>query len=492
MGGEITSRGPATDGTRVFVGSSDGYLNAVDVATGEPVWSWAFPTGCCSTTAVRDGLLVATGQGENEAGLLVAFDAANGEVRWQYVPEDGSGLRSPSMDETSVYVKGADGTMVSLAVADGTLQWTAAVEPHESPIAVVGGTLVVVGPEDTLTSVDAATGAIGWTVPMGSGVTGGISVANGLILAGTADGRVVAMGQSGEVAASPSPGLSGVLEARIVRTLEVPEGFGKPVDVAFDADGNGWVTEGGTGTIAIFAPDGQFIERWGTAGTADGQFDFTIPGSNDPTGAIAFLPDGGFWISDPGNYRIQQFDADRRWVQSVGHFGNGEGQFMGQLQLARADDGRLFVQDGERNDIQVFEEDGAYLTTIGTVGIGGAPLVDPVAPIVVGDRLLFADGAPLWNTVYALSLDGELLDTLTTPTYQNLADLALGPDGLVYAADWGKYIHVIDPVAMTSDGSWQVLHDDEPTPIDGLGVAPSGQVWAAQWSIPAVEIVELP
>jgi hypothetical protein len=30
------------------------------------------------------------------------------------------------------------------------------------------------------------------------------------------------------------------------------------------------------------------------------------------------------------------------------------------------------------------------------------------------------------------------------------------------------------------------------TSIDGLGVAPNGRVWAAQWSIDAVQILELP
>jgi hypothetical protein len=205
-----------------------------------------------------------------------------------------------------------------------------------------------------------------------------------------------------------------------------------------------------------------------------------------------FLPDGGFWISDPGNHRIQRFDAERDWVQSVGHFGDGDGQFMGQTMIARADDGRLFVQDGERNDIQVFDANGGWLATIATLGSGGEPLVDPVGPVIVGDRLLFADGAPLWDTVYAMTLDGDPQGTVTAPEYLNVADLSLRPDGLVYAADWGEYVHVIDPVAMTPLGSFQVLHDGEATPIDGLGVAPDGRVWAAQWSIDAVEILELP
>jgi DNA-binding beta-propeller fold protein YncE len=273
-----------------------------------------------------------------------------------------------------------------------------------------------------------------------------------------------------------------------VRTLEPPDGFTKVVDVAFDPHGNGWVTEGDAGTIAIFSPDGEFIERWGTPGSSKGQFDFGRAGESDPTGAIAFVPDGGFWITDPGNYRIQRFDADRRWVASLGHFGDGDGQFMGQTYLALDGDGRVYVSDGARGDIQVFSPDGAFERTI---SVQQDP--DPAfrwGLAVAGERLV----VPLGPEIPVLTLDGDPIGTITHPAVVDATDVAVGPDGRIYVADWGAdgFIHAIDPDAMTVLGTWQVLHDGAAVEPEGLGVAPDGRVWAAQWEIDVVDILELP
>ena len=79
--------------------------------------------------------------------------------------------------------------------------------------------------------------------------------------------------------------------------------FQRPTDVAWDANGNIYVSDGlGNARIAKFDPHGKFIRSWGSRGTSTGQF-------NAPHG-IALDAQGNVYVADSGNRRIQVFDAD--------------------------------------------------------------------------------------------------------------------------------------------------------------------------------------
>ena len=84
--------------------------------------------------------------------------------------------------------------------------------------------------------------------------------------------------------------------------------------------------------------------------------------SSDADGAIAFAPDGSFYVADGGNNRIQQFDAQRRFVRSWGSFGTGEGQFTSPKGIA-TDGKTVFVADDARGDMQTFDVTGKHLAT---------------------------------------------------------------------------------------------------------------------------------
>jgi DNA-binding beta-propeller fold protein YncE len=120
----------------------------------------------------------------------------------------------------------------------------------------------------------------------------------------------------------------------------------------------------------VFAPDGKYLMSWGTAGSGPGQLDLSDHLQNpDGFGAIAFAPDGRFYIGDVGNNRVEEFDPTRHFVKAWGSFGSGDGQFA-QITAVATDGKTVYVGDGVRGDIQAFDSDGTYLRTFADVGGG--------------------------------------------------------------------------------------------------------------------------
>lgn len=86
--------------------------------------------------------------------------------------------------------------------------------------------------------------------------------------------------------------------------------FGEPTDVAFDAAGNIFVSDGyQNAQVQKFDKDGHFVTRWGVKGTDPGQF-------NTPHG-IATDAQGNVYVADRGNNRIQVFDNNGNFLRQV-------------------------------------------------------------------------------------------------------------------------------------------------------------------------------
>jgi hypothetical protein len=125
--------------------------------------------------------------------------------------------------------------------------------------------------------------------------------------------------------------------------------------------GDIWVAASRQNQYWIFSPAGKFLEAWGTAGSGPGQLALTTHDPNpDSVGAIAFAPDGSFYIADNGNYRVEKFDKNRKFVLQWGSFGTGDGQFGSPKGIA-TDGKSVWVSDDPRNDVQVFDTDGHFL-----------------------------------------------------------------------------------------------------------------------------------
>src|ERR1044072_2344899 len=85
---------------------------------------------------------------------------------------------------------------------------------------------------------------------------------------------------------------------------------------------------GGIERVQRFDTDGNFLSQFGTTGSGDGQFSFNGSGAGGTAGGVAIdQSDGSVYVADPGNNRVQKFQADGTFVLSFGTGGSGGGQF---------------------------------------------------------------------------------------------------------------------------------------------------------------------
>lgn len=151
-------RGSAvTDSGKVFVGSADGRLYALDLSTGRVLWQTDLGGAVSSTPAVSGALVFASSRNRR----LTALESATGKVRWVF--DFGPELPFPW----------------------GWDYWLS------SP--TVAGSRVLVGAGDGgLYALEASTGARLWRLSTGGRVRSSPAVADGVVYVGSMDGKLYA------------------------------------------------------------------------------------------------------------------------------------------------------------------------------------------------------------------------------------------------------------------------------------------------------------
>lgn len=135
-----------------------------------------------------------------------------------------------------------------------------------------------------------------------------------------------------------------------------PDAFWGPRDVAIDADGNVWITDGGTGRVLKYSADGQLIEAFGGLGDAPGSF-------IEPT-SIEIAPGGDIFVADTANRRVQRFDADFAFVAEYPVPGWLYEDSVAKPYIALLPDGGLILSDPTQNVLFRLDAAGAPIATL--------------------------------------------------------------------------------------------------------------------------------
>jgi DNA-binding beta-propeller fold protein YncE len=222
------------------------------------------------------------------------------------------------------------------------------------------------------------------------------------------------------------------------------KGFGYPRTLTFGS-GTVWVGDNNNAVLA-WNPNGTFVHRFGSQGSAPGQFRGGVQG-------ILVPGNGRIYTTDISNCRLQIFDertalqqAKPRPIAYMGTCGSGRNQMNGARGIELSPNGNIaYVVETWNNRISVWNLTTETATTV-SPSCGGTRLDSPWG--ITWDRpsrwLYIGDlgnnrivrWSPSSSTCQVVTTGADAPDRFRGPNY-----LAFGPDGRLYVSDNTRHVY---------------------------------------------------
>ncbi|OGQ80531.1 MAG: hypothetical protein A3F90_16715 [Deltaproteobacteria bacterium RIFCSPLOWO2_12_FULL_60_19] len=150
-------------------------------------------------------------------------------------------------------------------------------------------------------------------------------------------------------------------EGNLVVAIGKKDELINPSGLAIDrASGRLYVADPRAHKIRVYnSADGSFAFEFGKRGKEDGELNF-------PTNL--FIGNGKLYITDTGNFRIQIFDLDGKYLKKFGDVGDGPGQLARPRGVAADSEGHIYVADAAFDNFQIFDEEGRLYLFVGAAG----------------------------------------------------------------------------------------------------------------------------
>ena len=192
--------------------------------------------------------------------------------------------------------------------------------------------------------------------------------------------------------------------------------FSTLAGLTLDSSGNLWIADYGNNRVQELSAAGGFLQKFGTEGTANGQFKGPLN--------IAFSG-GKVYVTDYGNNRVQKFSTAGAYESKFGEAGTSNGKFSGPYGIASDPvSGNLLVVDSGNARVQAFNSAGTFLAKFGTYGAGAQQLTAPTGIALSQAGIYIVDHGtsrveewthPTWLPTIS---DGPLPSDTTTYSYE--------------------------------------------------------------------------
>lgn len=224
----------------------------------------------------------------------------------------------------------------------------------------------------------------------------------------------------------------------------------KPLGIDVDGAGNLYVADATQKHIFVFDNEGRFLRKFGGPKIFDRLSSVTV----DEKGEKVYVVDIGGVGSE--HHRVRVFNGiTGEHLFDIGKRGTGPGEFNLPRDLALGKDGRIYVVDGGNFRVQIFDKDAKFIKSFGAVGKQPGNFARPkeIATDAAGN-VYVADTA--FGNFQIFTPDGELLMFIGDRSERDIpagymlpAGIAVDEDGRVYFVDqWFARIDVFRPYAM--------------------------------------------
>ena len=154
------------------------------------------------------------------------------------------------------------------------------------------------------------------------------------------------------------PAMVPFLQSGVIRALEMAR-FDCPEGIDVDSSGYVYVAIPGNSRVQKFTSNGNFVTKWVTEGTANGEFSSHAHG-------VAIDKSNNVYVTDRFNNRIQKFTSNGNYITQWGSNGTGNGQFDEPHSSAIDSQNNLYVSDMNNHRVQKFTSNGNYITQWGS------------------------------------------------------------------------------------------------------------------------------
>lgn len=244
----------------------------------------------------------------------------------------------------------------------------------------------------------------------------------------------------------------------------------QPRNVAIGPDGFLYVVDSGNHRVQVFDSAGNYVRQWGEFGGDPGQF-------NEPWGIA--VDDETVFVADTWNHRLQKFTHEGDLVGVIGQSGSpadgqlGGGLFFGPRDVLILPDGNLLVTDTGNHRLQIFDPEGNFKQSLGSQGTLPGQYYEPVGIAAGRDGSIYV--VDTWNgRIQKLGPDYMPASEWTVDAWygesiNNKPYLAISPDDYVYVTDPEGYRVLI----FDGDGNYVGRFGQFSNDVDGFAL-PNG------------------